>query len=138
MWTVTNPTGRLITVVWASMRNVEEVQAYRKEVMALILTVGRPVVCCDWTQCNVMPPDVATETFAILSSSNPHAERVALLLSPDRATFNLQAERLVRDAKNPQRRTFRERSELLAWVGEVLNKAELRAAEQLYRGSTPP
>ena len=128
MWTVTNPTGRLIVASWDAMPDVREAYAYHRAVIEHVTKVKQPVICSDWSRANVMAPDVATEMLSMLSASNSHVLRVALLLAPGHATFNLQAERLVRDAKNASRRTFRDRALLLNWLGEVLTPTEQQVA----------
>ena len=133
MWHVSNPAGRLIVSKWTVLRTVEDAQAWRKAVLDLIVKVGHVVVCADWTEASILPPDVAPFVLSMLSGTNAHVDRVAVLLAPDHATFNLQAERLVRDAKNSARRTFRDRAAQLLWLGEQLTPAELQAAEEFLK-----
>ena len=42
----------------------------------------------------------------------------------DHAAFNLQVERVVREAKYAERRTFRDAAAMRAWVGERLGAEE--------------
>jgi hypothetical protein len=62
--------------------------------------------------------------IALLERGNPRLERSAILLSQEHATFNLQVERVVREAKNSARRTFRDAAAMVAWLGESLTAAE--------------
>ena len=75
-------------------------------------------------EANVLPPPVAERLVALLQRGNPHVERSAILLAREHATFNLQVERLVREAKNPARRTFRETKPMIDFLGAVLTPAE--------------
>ena len=54
--------------------------------------------------------------------------RPRVLLAEDHLAFNLQAERLVREAGNPLRRTFRSALEHLAFLAQVASPDELAAA----------
>jgi hypothetical protein len=62
---------------------------------------------------------------------NSHIERSAILVSEASAVAVLQMERVIREAKHPQRRAFRDPNEAADWLEEVLTPAEsvrLRAA----------
>lgn len=132
MWKVTTPLGRVIIAGWTAMPRVEDAVAYHKAVMEAVGKLKRPVICADWSQGKVMAPDVAAEMLAMLAGANAHIERVAILLAPERAIFTMQAERLVRDAKSTDRHTFRDRAELVAWVGNVLTSAELHVVREHF------
>ena len=82
------------------------------------------MVCADWRQANILAPAVAERLTGLLQRGNPHVERSAILLAREHATFNLQVERLVREAKNPARRTFRDTESMVTFLGEVLTPAE--------------
>lgn len=125
MYTVTVGTGRLIEARLVSLADVDEVVRFERAMaQAFAAVAGRSVICADWRQANILPPPIAERLMALLQRGNPHVERSALLLAREHATFNLQVERLVREAKNPARRTFRDAESMVAFVGEVLTPAE--------------
>jgi hypothetical protein len=125
MYTVTVGTGRLIEARLVSLADVDEVVRFEGAMAQAFAAVpGRSVICADWRQANILPPPIAERLIALLQRGNPHVERSALLLARAHATFNLQVERLVREAKNPARRTFRDAESMVAFLGEVLTPAE--------------
>jgi hypothetical protein len=62
--------------------------------------------------------------IGVLQRDNAHIERSAILLPAEGAAFHLQAERVVREAKNDARRTFRDARKLGAWLDRVLDHGE--------------
>ncbi len=131
MYTVTVGVGRLIEARLVSLADVDEVGRFERAMgQAFAAVAGRSVVCADWRQANVLPPPIAERLIALLQRGNPHVERSALLLAREHATFNLQVERLVREAKNPARRTFREADAMVAFLGELLTAPEIARARQ--------
>jgi hypothetical protein len=90
------------------------------------------VICADWRGIEVFPPEVGDALLEVLRRDNRRIERSALLLSPANAIFNLQVERLLREAENPSRRAFRSVEQLLTWLSEVLSPAELESARALF------
>jgi hypothetical protein len=65
----------------------------------------------------------------MLRADNPLVERTAYLLSDSQQTLAMQVERIMREANNPVRRTFRRTDELLPWLNEVLTPAEAARAQ---------
>lgn len=105
---------------------------------ALIRAFGQAgasaVICSDWRGIEVFSPEVGEALIELLRRDNVRIERSALLLSPGGAIFNLQVERLLREAGNPARRAFRNVDHLLAWLGEVLSPEETQSARQWFGG----
>jgi hypothetical protein len=133
MFTVTVRVGRLVEARLTSLADVDEVGRFERAMGEAFASVGvRSVVCADWRVANILPPEVADRLTALLQRGNPHVERSAILLAREHATFNLQVERLVREAQNPARRTFREAPPLVDYLGAVLTPSEKsRAADFL-------
>jgi hypothetical protein len=97
------------------------------------------VICADWRGALVLPPAASDALLELLRQGNGFFERSAVLLPAEDATFGLQVERLVREAQNRARRTFRAATPLLDWLGEVLTPAERkRAAEFIALGPAQP
>jgi hypothetical protein len=95
----------------------------------------RKILCADLRACRVLLPEVADSLLDAMRRDNPVLERSAILVS-ESALFGLQMERLVREAKNPNRRTFREEAEILNWVSEILTLGERRRAADFFRQNT--
>jgi hypothetical protein len=125
MYSVDVRVGRLIEARFATLESVDEVARFEDTLRATFARVaGKSVICADWRSANVLSPAVADRLLALLSRGNPHLERSAVLFGQKNATFILQAERLVREAGNPARRTFREVAPLQSWLDEVLSPVE--------------
>lgn len=123
---------------WAGLREVQEAMSFRSAVQAAAARVKPAVICADWRAASVVSPEVSDVMAAMLRGANPLLKRSGILLSADSATFSLQTERLVREANNPQRRTFRQANDLLLWIGEVLSPVELEAARRFLETKDPP
>jgi hypothetical protein len=125
MYRVANPSGRLITLRLASPVSDEESLAVVNDVKrALGAVTGRGVICTELTGAKTFSQPVAERFTALMRADNPKIERSAFLIAPEAATFGLQIERMIREAGNPSRRTFRERAHIEAWVAELLGADE--------------
>ncbi len=86
------------------------------------------VICTDWTKLDVLSPEIAQSVYEMLAITNTKVLRGAILLHAEKATFNLQIERIVREAGGASRRCFRDTSNMLDWVAQVLTPEELSCA----------
>jgi hypothetical protein len=130
MYYVEKHVGRLIEVKLASPLTTEDVQQFIQKHLALMQTIpGKYVGVVNLLDAHVFPPAVAQMLSQMLSGASSHVERTALLIG-ESAIFSLQVERVIRDAQNPNRRTFRNPRELITWLSEVLNPAEQRQLER--------
>jgi hypothetical protein len=137
MFHVDTPSGRLIVARWSDFRSTEEAEAFRDAIKAAVVKVKPGVICADWRRATVVSPGVAVVMSGMLRAANPMLTRSAILLGEEHATFNLQTERLVREAGNPNRRTFRSAEEMLAWLAEVLLRTEHDAARRFLLEDEP-
>jgi hypothetical protein len=138
MFTFENNVGRLIEMRMATPVTICEVEAFITTVRQVFAKrPGRFVCCSDFRRMNVLAPDVAESLLEVMKQSNTRIERNAFWVS-EGATWSLQAERMVREAGNPGRRTFRTRAELESWVSDLLDPPErARLAAFLSEGSNP-
>ncbi|HXX66401.1 MAG TPA: hypothetical protein VEK07_04415 [Polyangiaceae bacterium] len=67
-----------------------------------------------------------------MRKANTEILRSGLLVDPANTMFNLQIERIVRCAINPERRLFTKREELNDWIGDVLSEPERQALGHLF------
>jgi hypothetical protein len=118
--------GRLIEARLFTLETVDQVAQFETVMREAFSKTGgkKAVICADWRQANVLRPDVADRLIGLLTRGNTFLERSAVLLAREHATFNLQVERLVREANNPARKTFRATGPLEIWLDEVLDSAE--------------
>lgn len=132
---VEHTVGRLVVTRLYTMREVHEVGHIQQAMVKTLQQVPGPaVLCADWSHIEILSPPVADAMVAMLALTNPKILRSGILLAPQAATFNLQAERVIRSANNPARRSFRDAGKLLAWFGEFLAPNELKAATDFLRG----
>lgn len=124
MFEVETPGGHLVTVRWADMRTVTEGEAFRDAIRAATMKTRPTLLCADWRAATILPPPVADVLVQMFHTANPNLRRAAILLPGNAPTFAMQAERMVREAGNPQRRTFRDLIECLRWFGELTTPAE--------------
>ena len=65
----------------------------------------------------------------MLAVTNAKVLQSAILLEPRKATFNLQVERVIANAKNSSRKSFRDARKMLDWLTEFLEPNELQCAK---------
>jgi hypothetical protein len=125
MISVAHRVGRLVEVRIITPVTAEEIQAMGQRIgLAYAACAPRPIVgCTDLRGANLFPMDLAEQVAAFMKKGNPRIERGAMLVG-ESALFSMQVERVVREAGNPSRRTFRVRTELEKWLAEVLTPFE--------------
>ncbi|MCA9552007.1 MAG: hypothetical protein KC933_18350 [Myxococcales bacterium] len=132
MMSIQNPTGRLCQVVVSSPLTVPEVAAFMAKLPPMFQKVGgQAVFAVDLRGANVFPVDVAEKLQALLQSDNAAIIKSAYLMAPG-AVFGMQVGRLIRDAKNPNRRAFTDPAELKRFLSEVATPDEAAAAERFF------
>lgn len=121
--------GRLLEARLGWVATAGDVHEFQTAMRAAFTQAGpHSIICADWRQVSVLPPEASDALIGLLRVGNRHFVRSAVLLHPGDAMLSLQVERLFREAANPDRRAFRAPSALLAWLGEVLTPAEARRA----------
>ncbi len=127
--------GRLVATRLCSMHDVRQVTRVQLAMSKTLQQVsGRAVLCADWRAIGIFSPEVADGVVAMLAVTNSKILRSAILLGPQAATFSLQAERVIRDANNPARKSFRDQDKLLDWFAECLEPDELQSAKDFLSG----
>jgi hypothetical protein len=122
---VANPVGRLVTFRVRSP--VDDGNADKAAVdlrRAIEGISGRVIVCTDLTDARTFAPAVVDRFLQVMKADNPRLERSAILIGKGSATFELQIERLVREANSPARHTFRDARALLDWLRPSLTGDE--------------
>ena len=123
-WTIVRR-GRLLLARWQSLPDVAAAQAYRADIFAAMTSdPSSVVICADWRSGSLLSPDAAEVLLGMLTGRSSQIERSAILLATNKAVFDLQVERLVREANHPSRRTFRDVEKQIAYLGAVLNASE--------------
>lgn len=124
-FTVECRVGRVVEARVMTLRDADDVTQFRMAMRAELTRAPRKcVICADVRAIALLSPTVSDLMIGVLASGNPYLERSTILLPPKGAAFHLQAERIVRDSKCDDRRTFRDPQEMAAWLDEVLDDAE--------------
>ncbi len=133
-FTVDCKVGRLVEARLFQLQNAEEVAIFQAAMRDVFRKAGpKSVVCADWRPAGVLAPDVAEGISSLLRVGNAFFERSAILLGQDQALFGMQVERVVREANNPARRTFRDPLKMRKWLAEVLDAEEVRRMNDFFR-----
>ncbi len=136
MFRVENVVGKLIEIHVKSLANMEEMRQFAAQVVDIVgRTPGRPITIVDLRTPSIFAPDVAEALEDMLKRVNPKIERTGVLLAREHAVFSLQLERIVREAWNPSRRTFRDPEQLKTWLHDALTAAELARLEKFLAGA---
>jgi len=122
--------GRLVVTRLCSMRDVHAVDYVRRMMTNTLLIHGPAVLCADWEHIEIFSPPVSEAVISMLTVTNSKIVSSGILLAPQAATFNLQAERVIRDANNPSRKAFRDRRKLLDWFVGFLQPDEMQAVSE--------
>jgi hypothetical protein len=126
--------GRLVEARLFTLRTVDQVTDFQGAMRRAFVEAGpRSIICADWRAANLLAPEVSDALVGLLRTGNSFFERSAILLSPDEAIFNMQVERVVREAASPGRRTFRDMTKLRVWLAEVLDADERRRMNEFLR-----
>jgi hypothetical protein len=121
--------GRLLESRFVSPMSAEELKDFERQRAALRERTSRErVVVMDFRRAAVLPPELADGLAGLLHGPNPALLRNGVLVST--AVMAMQLQRIVREADNDCRRVFRERRELEAWLGEILDAGERARLKQ--------
>lgn len=125
MLTIQNAVGRLIEIRASAPLEGDDVDRFRRKLADYLDPAPAPmVVCADISGLRILPPQLAQELVWIMRHDNPRIERSAVLMPGDRASLELQFDRLLAEAANPNRRCFLSASDLERWLGVALDKPE--------------
>jgi hypothetical protein len=133
-FSVDNRVGRLIEFRAFSPTNAEDLPEFVTLVRAAVLKPKtKVVICCDMRGNLVMHPDTAGKVVEVLRADNPLVERAGYLV--DGAVFGLQIERIIREAKNENRRTFSSIPKLVGFLSAALTPAEIKRLQAFLEES---
>ena len=125
MWTAELNSGRLVTIYIAAPFGVEDVPPFLETIGKLLQEApGRIVTCMDLRGSLLLAPAAADQLIGLMRRDNPRIERTALVLS-DNALVGLQVARMIREAGNPNRRSFHDAAAATTWLSEVLQPSEV-------------
>lgn len=137
MFSVVVHEKRILCARIESCDSVDEAKQIALAVRDGLVSAGQPVVgSADFRRAKVFTPPVTEIFVGILKSDNPMIERSGHVLGSG-ATLSLQLERIVREAANPLRRTFRSTDDAETWLGEALTPSQRLWLHDWYRAGDP-
>ena len=127
--------GRLLETRFSSPIGPDDLAEFQRQRKILRDKVGSErLVVMDFRKASVLPPNLADELMGLLAGPNPGLLRNGVLLPSESATAAMQLQRIVREANNDHRRTFRDADELEKWLGELLTPAERARLHEFLSG----
>ncbi|HLK35582.1 MAG TPA: hypothetical protein VKU41_02440, partial [Polyangiaceae bacterium] len=112
-YTATSRVGRVIEIRVRRLASRLDVQKLRDALYVALGQAGRgAVICADLRGVGPLSREVSDAWSRAMRAANRDIARSCLLLDPSNVTFNLQIERIVRCAGNPERRLFADVDEL--------------------------
>ena len=117
--------GRLAGVRLLSPVTDEEFDRFLNDVTKWVQSIQSQVIfCSDLRGAQVLTEAISARIIGSMRQDNPKLKRTALILPAHSAVLALQFERIIREAGNPARKTFRRAVDAQAWLSEVLRPAE--------------
>ncbi|HEX7666431.1 MAG TPA: hypothetical protein VF407_18020 [Polyangiaceae bacterium] len=98
-------------------------------------TEGNVVIASDYRQASLLSPERAEEFRALMATLGPRITRSAIVLDKDKATFNLQLQRVVLRAGSSDRKMFFDVGEAKAFLAPALDDAERARLDQFFAGN---
>jgi len=125
--------GRVVEVCVRRLGDLSDVQSLNSRVFGAVQHAGPgAVICADFRRASPISREVADAWSRAMREANRALARSALLIDPANVTFNLQVERVVRCAGNPDRRLFTELAELRTWMECGLTEREREAVRAFF------
>ena len=139
-YTLQTRVGRLIEARVLRLADRAEADGYAERLRQE--TAGHPqqrpaVLLADHRPVRVYPPPVTDRLVELFQVMNTRLERIAILVSPTNATLLLQLERLVREARFPMRRVYREPEGAIEHLSDALDAPELARARAFLAEYAP-
>jgi len=132
MFTIEKRVGRLVEGVMRGRVTLAELDAANGSMERILSALpGLAIVIADYRRTKFLLEEDAVRLGQMYRHHNDRIERSAILVSELSAIGVLQMERVIREAKYPSRRAFRDAREAASWLDEVLDmreRARLRAA----------
>jgi hypothetical protein len=133
MYTIENRVGRLVELRVESPVTYEELLEFHDTQAKVCKPIqGQIAVCTDLVGATVFTQPVTQRWMAIIKQDAPIVDRNAVLLG-EGAVFSMQIERIIRQAGQPNRKTFLAPTELATWLGEILTVRERTRLESFLR-----
>jgi hypothetical protein len=140
MMTIRRTVGRLAEVLFRPPMSVEELSAFVAGVRGEVQRAKDPLVfVCDWRTVERFEPTFADTIVWTMRRDNPRVTANGVLVAGSNVALYEQVEKVLREAKNPNRKVFRARADLSAFLDPLLTASE-RARRDVFldEGERPP
>ncbi len=97
-----------------------------------------PVLCADHRFAEVYPQPVTDRLLALFEQMNTRLARIAIVVHPEQATFFMQLNRIVREARFDKRQVFRDIDEALAFLALDLDATDVANARHFLQVGPKP
>jgi hypothetical protein len=125
VFTVERKVGRLVESIMDGRVTLADVESADRAMDAAVRSLsGSCVVIADYRRARFLLEEDAAQLTEMYRRHNNHIERSAILVSASSAVAVLQMERVIREARFPSRRAFRDPREAAGWLEEVLAPLE--------------
>ena len=114
-----------------SPADVDDVVEQIAKAFHKLVAPRRAIIFSDWRACRLFAPETAERLVSGLGRVNAKIERSAILHNPDQATSVLQVARVIREGGHAHRRVFTKAKDVVAFLSDVLDKAELERLQFL-------
>ncbi|HEY8207833.1 MAG TPA: hypothetical protein VIG99_10160 [Myxococcaceae bacterium] len=133
MYSVNVKVGRLLEIRLVAPVSIEDIEKGVARIVEFLQKhhPNKLVGVGDFSHATVFPPDVASKVLEQLKVDNPRLERSGILVSQS-AFFSLQIEKLLAHAENISRRSFRDPTELKAYLAGLLTQEEQARVSQFF------
>jgi hypothetical protein len=128
--TVDMVVGRLVEIdLAAGFRTPQDVAQIGEQIIACVSRlrsgIKQAVIFSDWRACQLVAPETAQEMISTFTKVNFGIERSALLHNTDQPTSVLQMTRVLREGRHPDRRVFTNPNDVITFLSERLQPAEI-------------
>ena len=130
MMTVRRQLGKLAEVVFGPPMSIDDLSAFVAEVRSLVQHAPEPLVfVCDWRAIDRFDQAMADTIVWTMRRDNPGVRANGVLVSARNTALYEQVTHVLHEAKKPERRVFRARSDLAAFLDPFLTADEQRRRE---------
>jgi hypothetical protein len=123
--------GKLAEVVFRLPMSVEELSSFVSQVRGMVQAAPEPLAfVCDWRDVDRFDPTFADTIVWTMRRDNPRIAANGVLVAGRNDALFDQVEQVLREARKPERRVFRHRADLAAFLDPRLTREERRRRDQ--------
>jgi hypothetical protein len=123
--------GKLAEVLFRGPMSIEELASFVSQVRTLVEAAREPLAfICDWRGVDRFDPPFADTIVWTMRRDNPRILTNGVLVAARNQALHDQVEQVLREARKPERRVFRNRTDLAAFLDPRLTDEERRRRDQ--------